>query len=171
VESGRLVATYHQNQICSRISFIFVGLALTLCAACSKRDKVINVAGDDPEMKAAIAKARDTLPQFWQAFNNRTRGETDFSLKVRITDNGGVEHFWLSHLEKRDAQLYGVINNDAEIVRNVKLGERLPIPEADISDWLYMREGKMVGNYTLRVLFKSMPAAEVRRYKEMLADP
>ena len=46
----------------------------------------------------------------------------------------------------------------------------IPVPEDDISDWLYMQNGKMVGNYTLRVLFKQMSASEVEKYKAMLAD-
>ncbi len=45
------------------------------------------------------------------------------------------------------------------------------IPEADISDWLYMRNGKMVGNYTLRALFKNMSPEEVREAKKRLGEP
>jgi uncharacterized protein YegJ (DUF2314 family) len=56
-------------------------------------------------------------------------------------------------------------------VRKVKLGQRIEIPEADISDWLYMRDGKMVGNGTVRPLFKHMPAAEVEEVKRMMAEP
>jgi hypothetical protein len=34
-----------------------------------------------------------------------------------------------------------------------------------------MRNGKMVGNHTVRPLFKKMPASGVERTKQMLADP
>jgi len=63
------------------------------------------------------------------------------------------------------------INNDPNTVANVKLGDRIEIPESDISDWLYMRDGKMVGNLTLKPLFREMPAAEVEQLKKMMADP
>jgi uncharacterized protein YegJ (DUF2314 family) len=36
---------------------------------------------------------------------------------------------------------------------------------------MYMRNGKMVGNYTVRPLFKSMFAEDVTKVKSMLADP
>ena len=153
------------------VALVLVGLLLLLFTACSRRDGVINIADDDPEMLAAIAKARDSLPQFWQVFEKRERGETDFALKVKITDKHGTEHFWLTDIERSNGQLHGIINNDPDTVQNVKLGERILIPEADVSDWLYMRDGKMVGNHTLRVLFKSMPAAEVQRYKQIMVDP
>src|SRR5262245_14017981 len=129
-----------------------VAVLLSLLAACSKRDKVVNVESDDPEMTAAIAKARETLPQFWQVFEKRDRGESNFSLKVKITDKNGTEHFWATDIERRDGKMMGTINNDPNIVASVKLGDRIEIREAAISDWLYMRDGKMVGNETLKPL-------------------
>jgi uncharacterized protein YegJ (DUF2314 family) len=53
----------------------------------------------------------------------------------------------------------------------VKIGQRIDIIQTNIADWLYMRDGKMMGNYTLRALFKEMPPDEVARYKKMLAEP
>ena len=92
-------------------------------------------------------------------------------MKVKIHDKDKVEHFWVGDLERKEGKILGTINNDPDIVQNVKLGERIKVNEADISDWLYMRDGKMVGNYTLRVLFKQMTKEEVEKYKQMLADP
>ena len=148
-----------------------LAVLFSLLTACSKRDKVVNVEQDDPEMVAAIAKARDTLPQFWQVFDKRDQGESDFSLKVKVTDKRGTEHFWATDIERRDGKTMGVINNDPNIVASVKLGDRIEIPEADISDWLYMRSGKMVGNETLRPPLKKMPAAEAEKLKRMIANP
>jgi uncharacterized protein YegJ (DUF2314 family) len=153
---------------------LFFALLIPFLSSCSdsgQKDKVISVAEDDPDMTAAIAKSRSLLPQFWQVFDNREHGETGFCLKVKITDKGKAEHFWAVNVERKDGQIFGTINNDPEFVHNVKLGDRIPIPEKDISDWLYMRNGKMFGNYTLRVLLKQMSSSEVEKYKAMLADP
>jgi uncharacterized protein YegJ (DUF2314 family) len=158
----------NRNPLIASLSFC---LLLSLFAACSKRDKVINVEENDAEMVAAIAKARDTLPHFWQVYEKPARGETNFALKVKITDKQGTEHFWATDVERRDGKIRGTINNDPNIVQSVKLGDRMEIPEADISDWLYMREGKMIGNQTVKPLFKQMPADEVKQLKAMMADP
>jgi uncharacterized protein YegJ (DUF2314 family) len=155
----------------SQITLAIFAVALVLFAACSKQDKVINVAGDDPEMLAAIAKARDTLPDFWKVFDKPEHGESGFSLKVKITDKRGVEHFWVTELQKQDGKIMGTINNDPEIVASVKLGQRIEVPEADISDWLYMRDDKMVGNETIRPLLKKMPADEATKLKSIMANP
>jgi len=140
---------------------------------CSKKnaDATISISENDAEMNAAIAKARETLPQFWLLFDHPQNSETDFCLKVMIKDKDQVEHFWAVDIERKDGKVFGVINNDPEFVRTVKIGERIEIPASDISDWLYEREGKMYGNYTLRVLMKHMSKKEAEAYKQMLADP
>lgn len=145
---------------------------LTACSRHhSKNDQTTSVSSDDPEMNSAIAKARSSLPHFWQIYEKPELDESDFSLKVKITDGDKVEHFWVANLERKDGKILGTINNDPDIVQNVKLGDRITVNESAISDWLYMKNGKMVGNYTLRVLFKEMPKDEVEKYKQMLAEP
>lgn len=146
-------------------------LIITGCSDAGREDKVVTVEDDDAEMNAAIAQARSSLPQFWQTFEKPANGETDFALKVRITDANGTEHFWATEVERRGGIIKGTIGNDPDTVKSVKLGERIVIPEADISDWLYMRNGKMVGNATVKPLLKQMPPVEVERLKNLMADP
>ncbi len=155
----------------SQIGFAAFALLLALIVGCSKRDPIINVDDDDPEMVAAIAKGRETLPQFWQVFDKTEHGETDFALKVKITDKHGTEFFWVTDLVRKDGKIMGIIGNDPDIVKNVKLGDHIEVPEPDISDWLYMRDGKMYGNWTIRPLFKKMSKAEVAKFKSILAEP
>jgi len=141
-------------------------------AACSASDDpVVSVSTDDPEMNAAISQARESLTDFWQVFDSPDRGESDFALKVRIEDRYGVEHFWVTDLRRDADKVYGLIGNEPNTVRSVQLGDEIEVPKDDVTDWLYMRDGKMVGNYTLRPLLKGMPAAEVERLKSMMADP
>ena len=53
----------------------------------------------------------------------------------------------------------------------MKFGQTITVTKGEISDWLYMREGKMYGNYTLRPLLATMPPEEAARFKAMLANP
>jgi len=155
----------------SQNALALVGVLLTLLTACSKRDKVVEIGDDDPEMEAAISKARQTLPQFWQAFDQREHGGSNFVLVVRITDKGRIEHFFTTDFERRDGKTMVTISNHPNIVASVKLGDRIEIPEADITDWSYMRDGKYVGMITFKVRFKHMRAADVEQVKKMMADP
>jgi uncharacterized protein YegJ (DUF2314 family) len=155
----------------SQTALALIGVLLTLLTACSKRDKVVGIGDDDPEMVTAIAKARQTLPQFWQVFDKREHGESNFVLVVRITDKGHVEHFLATDFERRDGKTMVTISNNPNIVASVKLGDRIEIPEADITDWSYMRDGKHVGMTTLKPRFKRLPAADVERVKQTMSDP
>jgi uncharacterized protein YegJ (DUF2314 family) len=56
-------------------------------------------------------------------------------------------------------------------VRNVKMGQKWTIKKAEISDWMFMRGGKMYGNYTMRPLLKAMPEDQAAKYRAMLAEP
>jgi uncharacterized protein YegJ (DUF2314 family) len=125
------------------------------------------VADSDPEMAAAIAKAQETLPQFWQVFDAREHGESDFLLVVRITDKGRIEHFVITDFERRDGKTMVTIRSDPKVVSSVKRGDRIEIPAADITDWRYVRDGKEVGLLTAKVLLKHMPVDQVQALKKL----
>lgn len=140
-------------------------------AEAESRDPIIAVENDDVEMEVAIAEARVTLPEFWAVMERPEGGESDFAVKVKIADENGVEHFWVGELERADGKTRGTVNNEPNTVKSVKFGERIEIPEEDITDWTYTREGKMVGNRTLRAMFKQMAPEEVERFKALMVEP
>lgn len=155
----------------SQTTLALIGILLAWLTACSKQNQAVGIGDDNPGMAAAIAKAQAALPQFWQVFDKRARGESNFMLFVRITDQGRIEHFGVTDFELRGGKTMVTISNAPKIVASVKLGDRIVIPEADITDWSYMRGGKYVGLFTLKPRFKEMPAAWVEQAKESLADP
>jgi uncharacterized protein YegJ (DUF2314 family) len=157
----------------AQIALVLVAVLMALLTACSKRDKVVGIGDDDPEMAAAIAKAQAALPQFWQVFDKREHGESNFVLVVRITDKGRIEHFSTTDFERRDGKTMVTISNAPKIVASVKLGDRIEVPEGDITDWHYMRNGKYVGMSVFKVQLKHMhmPAEQVEQLKQMMADP
>jgi uncharacterized protein YegJ (DUF2314 family) len=136
----------------------------------SDKSDAFRVETDDKAMRDAMAVAKASLSQFWQVFEQRAHGETGFSLKARIVDENGVEHFWLTDIERNDGRILGRINNEPAVVSVVKLGDKVEIPGEIITDWLYLRNSKMVGNFTLRALFHRMPPEEVARYRQIMAD-
>ena len=154
----------------AQITPFLVAVLASLFTGCAQRDKGY-VEDTDPEMAAAIAKAQETLPQFWQTFDQRPRGESNFVLVVRITDKGRIEHFFTTDVARRDGKTMVTISNSPKIVASVKLGDRIEIPESDITDWHYMRGGKYVGMFTMKPRFKHMPADQVEQFKKAMSDP
>lgn len=82
-----------------------------------------------------------------------------------------TEHMWANDLERKEGKILGTINNEPRHVNAIRRGQRIEISEGQISDWMYMRAGKIVGNHTMRPLLKRMPSQEAVRYRAMLAEP
>ena len=147
----------------------FLALLLVLCGCSKMPDTLIKSGYDEKEMDAAIARARRETDQFIAELA-KPAGD-DHAVKAPITDANGTEHFWLTDLTYKNGQFEGTINNDPGIVRNVKLGQKWKIKKEEISDWMYMRGGKMHGNYTMRPLLKTMPEEEAAKLRAILAEP
>jgi len=131
----------------------------------SDRDGVFSVPNDDPVMEAAIADAKRTLPDLLAAM---AEGVDSYSVKVPVTDAHGTEHFWLSSVEYEDGVFFGTIDNDPDMVQSVKLGQRYSVKATEISDWLYVRDGKVAGNRTLKALFSRMRPDRVAGAKRLM---
>lgn len=153
-------------------SRIWLALALFVfvCVGCRpKPDTLIDSGYDEAEMDAAIARAQREVETFIQELTKPT-GE-DHAVKAPIKEGEETEHFWLTDVTFKDGQFEGKISNDPGIVSNVKFGQPWKIAKGEISDWMFMRGGKMHGNYTMRPLLKAMPKDEADALRALLAEP
>ena len=149
---------------------LFPAILLLACCSCSKKPETLVEGGyDEKEMDAAMARARREVDSFIAEMS--AGNGMDFSVKAPITDNEDTEHFWLTDIVYNDGVFEGLIGNDPGMVSNVKCGQKWKVKKAEISDWMYMRGGKMYGNYTMRPLLKCMPKEEAAKWKAMLAEP
>lgn len=126
-----------------------------LGSACATRhggDRVVKVPPDDARMNAAIAKARATVRTFETALRAPKASQSRFSIKIRISEGDVGEHFWLSDVRFNGSVFTGKIDNDPEAVNTVKLGQAVKARPTEISDWMYVDHGKLVGGYTTRAL-------------------
>ena len=144
---------------------------LALATPILAQDKVIDVANDDAAMNAAIEQARSSLPNFWSRFADPETNEDGFSLKLGITDSNGTEHFWCGEIEGSAKSATCVISNEPVYVHAVQYGERVAVDPEIISDWLYYRDGLIVGGETIRVLLPRLEKKEAAALRAQLAEP
>lgn len=145
-------------------------LLMTICTVCGARPETLVEGGyDEAEMEAAIARARKEVDSFIAVL--KSGNGSDFAVKAPVKDGADVEHFWLTDISYKNGEFTGKIGNEPGIVSNVRFGQTYKIRKEDISDWLYMRGGKMYGNYTMRPLLATMPEAEAAQYRSILAEP
>jgi uncharacterized protein YegJ (DUF2314 family) len=124
---------------------------------------------EEKEMEAAKGRARSEVDSFLAAWKEK-KGQ-DFSVKVLVEDQGKTEPFWLTDVTYEGGEFVGKIGNDPGIVSNVSFGQKWTIKKEKISDWMFMRDGKLHGNYTMRPLLKTLPKEEADKMRSILAEP
>ena len=137
------------------------------------RSPVIDVSSANAEMAAAIGKARATLPAFWASYEAPKPSETGHSLKVRFANrrNDG-EHIWMDEVKKlADGRYSGRFANEPRDLPGKHAGDPAEFAQVDISDWMFLRNGKIVGGETIRVLLKSMSKEDADALRARLETP
>ena len=150
------------------ITFALLFFAVCGCGETTP-DTLVTSGYDEQEMEAAISRARGEIDAFISELSNPTG--TDHAVKAPIEDGGETEHFWLTDVSYKNGRFEGTISNDPGVVGNVKIGQKWTISKMEVSDWMFMRDEKMHGNYTMRPLLKTLPEDEAAMYRSLFADP
>jgi uncharacterized protein YegJ (DUF2314 family) len=114
---------------------------------------VVPVNGDDPRLKAAVAKARRRWDEFVAAFEQR-QPEQSFSAKARIGDGENYEFMWLSVTGLENGIIYGRLDNDPIDITSIRCGDRVRVAVKELNDWLYTEGDEVHGGFTIDVLRK-----------------
>jgi uncharacterized protein YegJ (DUF2314 family) len=133
---------------------------------------IVGVRSADDEMNAAIAHACDTLPTFWASYNAPKPTETGHTLKVRFDVGADVEHIWVSDVEKlSDGNYSGRLANEPSDLLGKDIGDQVEFKQIDISDWMFMRNDKIVGGETIKAILKFMPEEEADAVRARMEQP
>jgi uncharacterized protein YegJ (DUF2314 family) len=132
----------------------------------------VDVRAADAEMNAAIAHARDTLPTFWASCDAPKPTETGHALKVRFDVGAEVEHIWVIDVKKlSDGNYSGRLANEPSDLPGKNIDDQVEFKQTDISDWMFMRNEKVVGGETIKALLKSMPEEEADAVRALMEQP
>lgn len=151
---------------------ILLALTLVFVVACGNDDRHMTyVAEDDVQVNAAMDEARKTLPYFWATKKVAAANTSDFDLKVGLpTPDGSKEHIWVNNVERRGTEISGVLANNPADLGDLKFGQTVTFTKEQISDWAFMRDGKLYGHYTTRVMFSMMSKEEATYVKSLLGE-
>jgi uncharacterized protein YegJ (DUF2314 family) len=136
------------------LSLFAITLLLAGCNADESSD-IMTFSPDDSEMNSAIQEAGRTLDTFIENLQSPKPGQRDFSIKARFaydTDEASHEHIWIDNVAYEGGKFRGTIANDPVYVEGLKFGDAVTIDKSDVTDWMYVDNGKLVGGYTLRVM-------------------
>ena len=111
----------------------------------------IPVHSEDPEMEAAIVSAKQSFGNFLKAFVRPSPQQRSFLVKIAYIAGGQNEHIWLADLRLSPKPLRGVVANEP-VSQGIKFKQLLEFEPAQITDWMYVEDGYLVGGYTTRLI-------------------
>jgi uncharacterized protein YegJ (DUF2314 family) len=117
------------------------------------RPGYMQVADDDKAMERAVEHAQRSLGFFMAALRANKPGDSTFQIKKGFVDGNKCEHLWINSVTYDGKIFHGRINNRPLEVKNVHLGQRVTVTPRDVSDWMFLKNGKLMGGYTTRVLY------------------
>jgi uncharacterized protein YegJ (DUF2314 family) len=122
-------------------------------------DRIIPFSDDDQRMQFAIDKARRTLGLFFDAFVAPKPNQQSFLLKVRFESQSMSEHLWVADIDASVSPMEATIANEPNLP-GLKLMERTNFHSSQITDWMYLEDGYLVGGFTTQVIRAAMSPAE-----------
>jgi uncharacterized protein YegJ (DUF2314 family) len=141
-------------------------------------DAVFQVTKNDPEMKAAIKKARTTLSEFLTEadadLQRAIPALDDVLLKVYIASSDNPndgEHLWIRYIgrdpEHEDRYRGIMLRKPKKVNQIVSEGDTVNLSIKSLSDWLYVEDGKAHGAFTVRVLRSRMSPTELNEHDKL----
>jgi uncharacterized protein YegJ (DUF2314 family) len=113
----------------------------------STEPEYFQVPHDHAAMHRAVIEARKTVGKFITALKHPAPGQQDFEVKKPFIQGNQVEHIWLSDVRFVGKRFQGQVDNQPRNIRGLKLGQLVSVNPNEISDWLYIENGKLVGGY------------------------
>ncbi len=124
----------------------------------------IEVPKNHAAMHGAVIQARKTVGQFIAALKHPAPGQKDFEIKKPFIQKGQIEHIWLSDVQLVGNRFQARVDNQPRKIQRLKLGQVVSVDPKEISDWLYIDNGKLVGGYTVRVQYSELSAKEKQEF-------
>ena len=132
-------------------------------------------------MTAAFQRAAATFDIFLDVWRRPPADASGFAVKLGLVDakdgrgfgvvrpdsepKALVEWFWCGDIAGDGERFTARIGNEPETLRNVRYGQVVAFTRADVGDWMYWRNGKMIGNSTACAALAHASTEERREMK------
>lgn len=155
-----------------KMRLVFAGLfiAAMLVSFAVKRSRtnangVTQFSQNDAGMNAAISQARGSVEQFVARLGRPVSAADFVSVKIGLpTSDGSREHMWCDNVKVSGGTFTANIANEP-VDTKYKIGQQVSAAKGEISDWMYVEKGQLVGGYTLRHMVSQMSASEREQFK------
>lgn len=127
----------------------------------------------DSEMRRAYDQARSTFRYFWRELaweRRRIVPALDLAyVKAPFSDRPSehrtkgsleVEQMWLNEIDFDGQFVSGILLNDPNWLKSIKMGDSARFTLDQITDWMYVVDGEVYGAFTVNLIRSRMSAKE-----------
>ena len=116
---------------------------------------------DDEEIIKIAAEARDTLPVFFRLLTGADAAKDSFYIKYPFEADAGsgvnTEQLWLTGITFKDGKYCGILAGTPVNLSGMKKGDTVIFNTEEITDWMYVSNGKISGGRSVRYLLERIP--------------
>jgi uncharacterized protein YegJ (DUF2314 family) len=121
----------------------------------------------DPDILKATQSARETLTQFIERVRSPTLGQAYQAVEIKLDVGHRAEYIWVEIDGVQDGRLLGKLPIAGNSSESDGSNTQASISPDDVHDWMIVDEGRLVGGYTLRVMYAKMDAEQRRNFDEL----
>jgi uncharacterized protein YegJ (DUF2314 family) len=160
---------------------LLILLCIVLFFACQKPSELAMSGGSSGTMLQAhqtektiqIAEdARDTLSGFFRHLNRKDSGDDYFCVKYPFAadDDSGInsEQLWLTGIQFKNGIYYGILANNPRHLNGMKKGDTVIFEMDSITDWMYVRSGRIIGGESIKYLLEQIPQHQLSDNEDKL---
>jgi uncharacterized protein YegJ (DUF2314 family) len=148
-------------------------LGVSLCILCccllscergnsrTAESPTLHIGREDETLNQIAREARENFPDFIGTMQNPGPDEGNFRVKYPFTAEPGSafnnEYVWLENIFFEDGRYYGTVANRPYYLGSLQKGDLAAFEEGAISDWMYIRTGKIIGGRSIKYLIEQIP--------------
>lgn len=126
----------------------------------------VQITEDNKEMDRAVQTARKAVSEFVAVLRSPEGNQSRFAVKKPFVEGDKVEHIWLNEVSFDGRLFHGKVDNEPVDIKGVRLGQEVSVSSDEISDWMYVQDGRLVGGYTIRAMCQNMSPAEKQQFEK-----
>ncbi len=117
----------------------------------SFRDLPAEIRPEENHAPPVSLEAQRRWPEFLDAFRQRQSGQL-FSVKAMISDGKLKERVWIRVYNINGEKIAGLIDSHPSRLTDLKQGDRVWATSSEISDWMFVKQGNLVGGFSERIM-------------------
>ena len=115
----------------------------------------------DGEILRITNEAKAGLFVFFRHLARPEAGDSNFSVKYPFAADEGsgvdTEQVWLTGIYFKDGRYYGKLSGNPVHLSGMKKDDTVTIIADNITDWMYVNNGKIVGGLSIKYLLEQIP--------------